>query len=120
MKQTRKLFLAGALASLATIGSAQAPQGPTFEVDPLWPKPLPNRWILGHVMGVAVDSRDHVFIVHREPCSTEEEISGYVWAVKPGGTAPEAPAKENDHGMDAGRYMVAARDLVGRTRVRWL
>jgi DNA-binding beta-propeller fold protein YncE len=65
MKQTRKLFLAGALASLATLGSAQAPQAPIFEVDMLWPKPLPNRWILGQVMGVAVDARDHVYIVHR-------------------------------------------------------
>jgi hypothetical protein len=65
MKQTRKLFLAGSLATLAALGSAQAPQAPAFEVDPFWPKPLPNRWILGHVMGVAIDSRDHVFIVHR-------------------------------------------------------
>jgi DNA-binding beta-propeller fold protein YncE len=65
MIQSRKLFLAGMLGVLATLGSAQAPQAPTFEVDPLWPRPLPNRWILGHVMGVAVDSRDHVFIVHR-------------------------------------------------------
>jgi DNA-binding beta-propeller fold protein YncE len=34
-------------------------------VDPLWPKPLPNHWILGSVIGVGVDSRDHVFIIHR-------------------------------------------------------
>ena len=36
-----------------------------FEVDPLWPKPLPNHWILGSVIGVGVDSTDHVFIIHR-------------------------------------------------------
>jgi DNA-binding beta-propeller fold protein YncE len=34
-------------------------------VDPLWPKPLPNHWLLGSVIGVGVDSRDHVFIIHR-------------------------------------------------------
>jgi len=34
-------------------------------VDPFWPKPLPNHWILGSAVGVGVDSRDHVFIVHR-------------------------------------------------------
>ena len=49
--------------------SAQAPEGavmaPKFEVDPFWPKPLPNHWILGPSIGVAVDSRDHVWIVHR-------------------------------------------------------
>ncbi|MBL0890425.1 MAG: hypothetical protein IBJ19_07395, partial [Gemmatimonadaceae bacterium] len=35
------------------------------EVHPLWPKPLPNHWLLGSVIGVGVDSRDHVFIIHR-------------------------------------------------------
>ncbi len=38
---------------------------PRFDVDPLWPKPLPNRWLLGSATGVAVDGRDHVFVVHR-------------------------------------------------------
>jgi phage terminase large subunit len=56
------------------------------------------------------------------PIGLAEEVSGYVWAVRPGnkGGLKEEPAKENDHSMDAARYMVAARDLVGRTRVRWL
>src|SRR5437879_4009648 len=36
---------------------------PTFQVDPFWPKPLPNHWIIGSVTGVAIDSRDHVFIL---------------------------------------------------------
>ena len=34
-----------------------------FEVDPFWPKPLPNHWILGATIGIGVDSRDHVFVV---------------------------------------------------------
>ncbi len=38
---------------------------PTFAVDPLWPKPLPNHWLLGSTIGVSVDSRDHVWIIHR-------------------------------------------------------
>lgn len=56
------------------------------------------------------------------PTCTAEEVTGYVWAVKPGaaGGLKEQPLKENDHGMDALRYMVAARDLNGRTRLRWL
>ena len=33
---------------------------PHFEVDPFWPQPLPNKWILGSAIGVAVDARDHV------------------------------------------------------------
>jgi DNA-binding beta-propeller fold protein YncE len=45
--------------------AARAVDAPRFEVDPFWPKPLPNNWILGSTIGVGIDSRDHVFIVHR-------------------------------------------------------
>ena len=45
---------------------AAAPQAPRFEVDPLWPKPLPNHWVIGAVIGVAVDGKDNVWIIHRE------------------------------------------------------
>ena len=36
-----------------------------IKVDPAWPKPLPERWLVGAIAGVAVDARDHVWIVHR-------------------------------------------------------
>ena len=45
---------------------AAAVQAPRFEVDPLWPKPLPNHWIVGAVIGVSVDSNDHIWIIHRQ------------------------------------------------------
>ena len=45
---------------------AQGKTAPMFEVDPFWPKPLPNHWILGSAIGVSVDSRDHVWIIHRQ------------------------------------------------------
>src|SRR5215469_11004693 len=40
-------------------------KAPRFEVDPMWPKPLPNHWILGQTIGVSVDGNDHVWIIHR-------------------------------------------------------
>ncbi len=40
-------------------------EGPRFEVDPLWPKPLPNHWVLGMAIGVWVDDQDQVWIIHR-------------------------------------------------------
>ena len=40
-------------------------QAPVFEVDPLWPKPLPNHWLLGMTIGVWVDDQDHIWIIHR-------------------------------------------------------
>ncbi len=48
---------------------------PRFEVDPMWPKPLPNKWVMGNVIGVGVDSRDHVFIVHRSDTPTAQELA---------------------------------------------
>jgi phage terminase large subunit len=69
--------------------------------------------------GVVVE-RDPELDESKKPASTEEEIVGYVWAVKPGGELKEQPLKENDHGMDCCRYMAAERDLGGRPRMRWL
>jgi DNA-binding beta-propeller fold protein YncE len=41
-------------------------QAPMFEVDPLWPKPLPNHWLMGMTIGVSVDAQDNVWIIHRQ------------------------------------------------------
>jgi len=38
---------------------------PRFEVDPLWPQPLPNHWLMGQTIGVSVDAQDHVWVIHR-------------------------------------------------------
>jgi DNA-binding beta-propeller fold protein YncE len=46
-------------------GSGPTVQAPVFEVDPLWPKPLPNHWLLGMTIGVWADDQDHVWIIHR-------------------------------------------------------
>jgi DNA-binding beta-propeller fold protein YncE len=41
-------------------------QAPMFEVDPLWPKPLPNHWLMGMTIGVSVDAQDNIWIIHRQ------------------------------------------------------
>src|SRR5580698_6032205 len=38
---------------------------PRFELDPYWPKPLPNHWVTGSTIGVAVDAQDNVWTIHR-------------------------------------------------------
>ena len=43
----------------------QAGTVPLFEVDPFWPKPLPNHWLIGPTIGVTVDDNDGVWIVQR-------------------------------------------------------
>ena len=78
IKSRRKLYVGVGLAALiAALGvgqtvlenkaeaQARTVQAPMFEVDPLWPKPLPNHWLLGMTIGVWVDDQDHVWIIHR-------------------------------------------------------
>ncbi|MEQ9398796.1 MAG: hypothetical protein RJQ04_06465 [Longimicrobiales bacterium] len=56
--------------------SAGLVEAPVFEVDPLWPQPLPNHWLLGSAIGVGVDSRDHVFVIHRRESFNERTEIG--------------------------------------------
>lgn len=85
MRRPHLLIGATFLALLVTLGLVQlrleqavvaqgtGPQAPIFQVDPMWPKPLPNHWVLGSVIGVAVDSKDHIWIVHRPSSLAEYE-----------------------------------------------
>jgi DNA-binding beta-propeller fold protein YncE len=60
--------LAAGVLVLKNVASAQQKtmvEVPMFEVDPLWPKPLPNEGLLGMSIGVSVDAQDNVWIVHR-------------------------------------------------------
>ena len=79
------------LAALATaytvlerkaVVEAAGVQAPRFEVDPMWPKPLPNHWVMGNVIGVSVDSRDHIWIIHRQ--GSLEAMEEYAAANPPG------------------------------------
>jgi len=66
-----ELVLAIACGALpATLDAQVAP--PKYEVDPFWPKPLPNGWVTGSVGGVCTDSRDHVFVVNRQNLTDNE------------------------------------------------
>ena len=55
---------------------------PTFHVDPSWPRPLPNHWLVGAVVGVAVDRRDHVWITHR-PSTLQPNETRSIWRAAP-------------------------------------
>jgi hypothetical protein len=69
--------------AVATLTAAQPPLSvPQYAVDPSWPQPLPNRWILGAVAGVAVDRRDHVWIVHR-PSTLQPNETRSIWRAAP-------------------------------------
>src|SRR2546428_14096842 len=38
---------------------------PMFEVDPLWPKPIPGERLLGMTIGASIDRQDNLWVVHR-------------------------------------------------------
>ncbi len=46
---------------------------PGFIVDPSWPQPLPNHWLLGQIGGLYVDQHDHIWIYNRPRSMTNEE-----------------------------------------------
>jgi hypothetical protein len=61
--------------ALDQAGKADLVTAPRFEVDPMWPKPLPNGWVIGQAIGLTVDSRDHIWMVHRVDSLDANEVS---------------------------------------------
>jgi DNA-binding beta-propeller fold protein YncE len=59
----------------AQAGKGATVQAPKFEVDPTFPKPLPNHWYQGMTIGVSVDAQDHVWIVHRPDTVSANEAA---------------------------------------------
>src|SRR5688500_17346481 len=62
------------VACSTTSDSPNAGAAPRHRVDASWPKPLPNNWILGQVSGLAVDSRDHGWILHRPVSIPKDQL----------------------------------------------
>ena len=79
LRSVNRNYIIGAVIALSVAGLAvgqallqnkaeaqrETVQAPMFEVDPLWPKPLPNHWLLGWTIGLWVDEKDHVWVIHR-------------------------------------------------------
>src|SRR5712692_8375644 len=53
---------------------AQAQTAPRYKFDPDWPKPLPNKWKMGGVTGLAVDKDDNVWVLDRPNDLTDIEL----------------------------------------------
>ena len=66
---TSSIVLVGTLLMTGTkapsVGAQAQKQAPYFEVDPFWPKPLPNHWVTGSTIGLSVDDQDNVWTIHR-------------------------------------------------------
>ena len=108
MKRTRKFYVGATIAAvivvlaiaqytLQTVARAQENGGAKagiYEVDRMWPKPLPNNWVLGSTVGLAIDARDHVFVVHRGQATLDPKFaSQMVFAPTGRGARGGAPAR---------------------------
>jgi DNA-binding beta-propeller fold protein YncE len=66
------LVASEAMLQRKVVAQTRMVEAPRFEVDPLWPKPLPNHWLLGSAIGVWVDDQDVVWIIHRSSATLNE------------------------------------------------
>jgi hypothetical protein len=57
-------FLGLCACASTTAQPGRAREVPRFQVDPSWPK-LPDKWVWGQVSSVALDERDHAWILQR-------------------------------------------------------
>jgi hypothetical protein len=125
----RNLYIGGAFLALlialgagstvlqkrAVVHAAGGTQAPRFEVDPMWPKPLPNHWLLGQTIGVSVDSYDHIWIIHRAAALDPKEV--YAAANPPASECcnPAPPVLEFDEdGNLIGHWAVPVKAMIGR------
>jgi hypothetical protein len=90
-------------------------QSPVCKVDPSWPT-VPNDWIFGAMAGIATDSKDNVWIIHRSagvtmkkacckaaPVVMQFDPSGRLLQSWEGpGDGYEWPAPNNEHGIFVG------------------
>jgi hypothetical protein len=67
MKKSAGILTIAACSFLAAVAawSASAPAAPVYKVDPFWPKPLPNKWIIQGVPTMVTDKDDHVWVLNR-------------------------------------------------------
>ena len=68
-------LLAGSYSWYSSLSlEAQTPAVPRLTVDATWPKPLPNKWKMGGVTGLAVDKDDNVWVYNRPNDLTSLEL----------------------------------------------
>ncbi len=71
-------------------------EGPSFKVDPFWPKQLPNNWIFGQVASVAIDAKGHIWVLQRPNSLTLDEKGAFTSPKISKCCAPAPPVIEFD------------------------
>ena len=94
----------GAATAAAKPADPNAKTAPMFEVDPFWPKPLPNQWVTGSTIGLGIDAQDNIYTIHRGQ------------AVEANFKAADIPAQRGDDeetGMKSGAA-AGTKDMIGK------
>lgn len=79
MKSLASAALASAVAVCWPASATQAQAtAPKYEIDLTWPKPFPDRWVIGGLGGVCVDGKDHVFILNRQDVLDADLNAGHL------------------------------------------
>src|SRR3954452_23057508 len=84
------------LYALTLAATAAAAEPPRFQVDPFWPKTLPNNWIMGQAAGVAVDAQDHVWGIQRPRTLPDDKRPASLTPPRTKCCAPAPPVLEFD------------------------
>ena len=87
------MLIAGGATLAQNSPTTKAPQ---YKVDPSWPKPLPNNWILGQVSGVATDVNNHIWVIHRPLTLTDDERGATLTPKRSKCCIPAPPVLEFD------------------------
>jgi DNA-binding beta-propeller fold protein YncE len=109
------LILMVAFVQPAASQGGKPPAVPAFQWDPSWPKELPNNWLVGNVVGVGVDSRDNVWIIHRPNSQAGAEKTPPVLAFDQAGNLVRSwggPGSGYDWGTQAHGLYVDQQDNV--------
>ncbi len=69
------VFAFGLAVSALALPSLAHAEGPQFEIDPFWPKQLPNTWSMGQVAGISVDENDNIWVLQRPRSLTANEAA---------------------------------------------
>ena len=62
---TLELAVLACLVVFSPARPAYAQAKPVYKVDPFWPKPLPNKWLMQGVPVMVTDKDDHIWVMNR-------------------------------------------------------
>ena len=72
------LYVAAGAQSPSTSLGVGPSSAPRYKYDPDWPKPLPNKWKMGGVIGLGITRDDTVWVYHRPTDLTSLELEAEV------------------------------------------